>query len=179
MAHICVSLHKLKHQTRISVCLISCRCRNNVHIMVIQWVYRRYFRFLQNVILGCKISSLQWRHNERDGVSISCVSTVCSSGYSGGDQRNHQSSASPAFVRGIHRWPVNSPNKGPVTRKMFPLYDVTVKHGHEVEEMFSWRAISMMFLFCACISRAGVPSALNRISMTHKWKRRWQNDTYK
>ena len=32
-------------------------------------------------------------------------STVCS----GADQRKHQSSASLAFVRGIHRWPVNSP----------------------------------------------------------------------
>ena len=42
----------------------------------------------------------------------------------GTDQRKHQSSASLAFVRGIHRWPVNSPHKGPVTRKMFPFYDV-------------------------------------------------------
>ena len=31
----------------------------------------------------------------------------------GADQRKHQSSASLAFVRGIHRWPVNSPHKGP------------------------------------------------------------------
>ena len=37
------------------------------------------------------------------------------------DQRKHQSSASPAFVRGIHQWPVNSPHKWPVTRKMFPF----------------------------------------------------------
>ena len=29
-----------------------------------------------------------------------------------------------AFVRGIHRWPVNSTHKGPVTRKMFPIDDV-------------------------------------------------------
>ena len=28
------------------------------------------------------------------------------------------------FVRGIHRWPVNSPHKGPVTRKMIPFDDV-------------------------------------------------------
>ena len=28
------------------------------------------------------------------------------------------------FVRGIHRWPVNSPHKGPVTRKMFPFDNV-------------------------------------------------------
>ena len=39
-------------------------------------------------------------------------------------QRKHQSSASLAFVRGIHRWPVDSPHKGPVTRKMFPFDDV-------------------------------------------------------
>ena len=29
-----------------------------------------------------------------------------------------------AFVKGIHRWPVDSPQKGPVTWKMFPLDDV-------------------------------------------------------
>ena len=44
-------------------------------------------------------------------------STVCS----GADQRKQQSSASLAFVRGIHRGPVNSPQKWPVTRKMFHL----------------------------------------------------------
>ena len=44
--------------------------------------------------------------------------------YSSTNQRNHQSPASLAFVRGIHRWPVNSPHKGPVTRKMFPFDDV-------------------------------------------------------
>ena len=37
------------------------------------------------------------------------------------DQRKHQSSRSLAFVRGIHRWPLDSPHKGPVTRKMFHL----------------------------------------------------------
>ena len=40
---------------------------------------------------------------------------------SGADQRKHQSSASLDFVQGIHRGPVNSPRKWPVTRKMFPL----------------------------------------------------------
>ena len=44
------------------------------------------------------------------GVMI-VYSTVCS----GTGQRKHQSSASLAYVRGIHRWPVNSPHKGPVT----------------------------------------------------------------
>ena len=40
------------------------------------------------------------------------------------DKKKHQSSASLAFLRGIHRWPVNLPHKGPVTRKMFPFGDV-------------------------------------------------------
>ena len=40
------------------------------------------------------------------------------------DQRKHQSSASLAFVWGIHRRPVNSPHKWTVTRKMFPFDDV-------------------------------------------------------
>ena len=46
--------------------------------------------------------------------------------YSDADQREHQSSASLAFVRGIHRGPVNSPYKWPVTRKMFPFYNVII-----------------------------------------------------
>ena len=50
---------------------------------------------------------------------ITSVSIVYLSICSGPDQRKHQSSVSLAFVRGIHRWPVNSPHKGPVMRKMF------------------------------------------------------------
>ena len=38
--------------------------------------------------------------------------------------RSKKSSASLAFLRGIHRWPVNSPHKGQVTRKIFPFDDV-------------------------------------------------------
>ena len=55
---------------------------------------------------------------------ITSLTIVYSSIYSGADQRKHQSSASLAFVRGIHRWPVNSSHKWPVTRKMFPFDDV-------------------------------------------------------
>ena len=55
---------------------------------------------------------------------ITGVSVVCSTVYSGSEERKHQSSASLAIVRGIHQSPVNSPHKGPVTRKMFPFDDV-------------------------------------------------------
>ena len=57
---------------------------------------------------------------------ITSVSTVYSTVCSGSDRRKHQSSASLAFVRGILRWPVNSPLKGPVTRKMLPFDDVII-----------------------------------------------------
>ena len=65
-----------------------------------------------NVKLSAKASQIT-------GVLIVC-STVCS----GAVQRKHQSPASLAFFRGIHRWPVDSPQKGSVTRKMFPFDDV-------------------------------------------------------
>ena len=52
------------------------------------------------------------------------ITGVCSAVCSGADQRKHQSSASLAFVTGIHGWPVHSLHKGPVTRKMFSFDDV-------------------------------------------------------
>ena len=55
------------------------------------------------------------------------LTIVYSTVYSGTDQRKHESSSSLAFVRGIHRCPVNSPHKWPVTRKMFPFDDVFMK----------------------------------------------------
>ena len=55
---------------------------------------------------------------------ITSLTIVYSTVYSGAEQWKHQSSVSLAFVRGIHRGPVNSPHKWPVTRKMFPFDDV-------------------------------------------------------
>ena len=66
---------------------------------------------------------------------ITSLTIVYSGIYSGADQRKHQSPASLAFVRGIHRWAVNSPHKGPVTRKMFPFDDVIMG----INELHQWR----------------------------------------
>ena len=59
---------------------------------------------------------------------ITNLAIVYSSVYSDADQRKHQSSASLAFVLGIHRGPVNSPHKWPVTWKMFPLDNVIMAY---------------------------------------------------
>ena len=58
---------------------------------------------------------------------ITSLTIVYSTVYSDADQRKHQSSASLAFVRGIHRGPVNSPHKWPVTRKIIPFDDVIMQ----------------------------------------------------
>ena len=71
-----------------------------------------------------------------------CISIVYSTVCSGVDQR--KSSASLAFVRGIHLWSVNSPRKGPVMRKMFPFdYVITwtpwnkwVMYSHDTPDWF-------------------------------------------
>ena len=54
---------------------------------------------------------------------ITSLTTVYATFHSGADQRKYQNSTSLAFVGEIHRSPVNSTHKGPVTRKKFPSDD--------------------------------------------------------
>ena len=90
---------------------------------------------------GCKFSYLTnvtWtkRYHSNDVTMSAMTSEITSltivywTVYSGADQRKQQSSASLAFVWGTRRWPVNSPHKGPVTRKMFPFDDVIMIFSH-------------------------------------------------
>ena len=68
---------------------------------------------------------------------ITSLTIVYSTVYSGVEQRKHQSSASLAFVRGIHRRPVNSPQKWPVTREIFPFDDVIMFLAKQTTMSFS------------------------------------------
>ena len=77
-----------------------------------QWNIRYTLWHYSGVIMSAMASQVT-------GVSIVC-STVCSCT----DQRKHQNSASLAYVKGIHRSPVDSLHKRPVPRKMFPCDDV-------------------------------------------------------
>ena len=74
---------------------------------------------------------------------ITSLTIVYSTVYSGADQSKHQSSASLAFVWGIHRGPGNSPHKWPVTRKMFPFDDVIVVSGNGFTHVLH-QAITLM-----------------------------------
>ena len=111
----------LIRKTRLGFPRIMCCCRKSQtpnwgsllrlqHDVVMTGNRRHY----SDVIMSVMVSQIT-------GVSI-VYSTICS----GTDQRNHQNSTSLAFVRGIHRSPVNSPHKVPVTWKMSPFDDVIV-----------------------------------------------------
>ena len=68
-------------------------------------------------------------------------------------QRKHESSASLAFVRGIHRWHVNSRHKGPVTRKMFPFDDVIMNHTYleTASHAFTKSSVSISQRLVRCV----------------------------
>ena len=72
---------------------------------------------------------------------ITSLTIVHSTVYSNVDQRKHQSSASLAFVGGIHRWPVNSSHKLSDTRKGLHLV------------MSSWRLNNASRLWIVAILR--------------------------
>ena len=85
---------------------------------------------------------------------ITSLTIVYSTFYSSADQRKHQRSASLAIVRGIHRWPMNSPHKWPVTRKMFPFDDVIVSnHLLRLEKRGGVHLVLQHLSHCAVRSR--------------------------
>ena len=87
-----------------------------VHARLIAYVYAQLYIHYDDVIMGTITSQ------------ITSITIVYSTVYSGADQSKHQSSASLAFVWGVHRGLVNSPHKWPVTRKMCPFDDVIMTY---------------------------------------------------
>ena len=84
---------------------------------------------------------------------ITSLTIVYSTVHSGTAQRKHQSSASLAFVGGIHRWPVNSLHKGPVTRTMFPFDDIMFTyclHGGHADDLRTFWRFSHTILTRSC-----------------------------
>ena len=97
------------------------------------------------------------------GVYIVCSTSCCW----GGDDWKRQSSVSRAFVMGKYRWPVDSTQKGPVTRKVFPFHGDIMKwtstkngdHGiyqnkHSFNLRHNWITVTKMVTFafqCSCL----------------------------
>ena len=114
-----------------------CKCYCMVPLILNSWELLRYYATLFLLRLSFKYMiyarwmpvfhhssiSLRWRHNGCDGVSNHQSHDCLLNSLFGRRSKKYQSSASLAFVQGIHRGPVNSPHKWPVTRKMFPFDD--------------------------------------------------------
>ena len=122
----------------------DCQSENTVNIVKLNTLEIHKFRGLLDIIYNLLMTMCHYQNSSTRpspappifycdvimstmASQITCLAIVYSSIYSGADQRKHQSSASLAFVRGIHRWPVNSPHKGPVTRKCFHLMTSSCK----------------------------------------------------
>ena len=109
-----------------------------------------------------RLKRLSWYH-QSDAImgamasQITSLTIVYSTVFSGADQK-HQSSASLNFMRGIHRRPVNSPHKWPVTRQMFPFGDVimSLRHAVYTEHTDAWVGVTMpissVFRFFSAVS---------------------------
>ena len=101
---------------------------------------------------------------------ISSLTIAYSTVYSGTDQRKHQSSASLAFERGIHRWAVNSLHKGTVTRKSIHLVTSswTITHclglGHET-------------MVCAVCVSVFLWRKMDDVDCLKKWRNPWRKNT--
>ena len=80
---------------------------------------------------------------------IISLTIVYSTVYFGSDQRKRQSSASLVFVQGIHRWPVNSPHKWPVTRKTFPFDDVIMIYWYGRTRLILYARLMMSWLLAS------------------------------
>ena len=117
--------------------------------------------------------SLQLSHNRSNGVlnyqHHDCLLRRRS--------KKHQSSASLAYVREIHRWPVNSAHKGPVTYKMYPFDDfivwniyfilmVTVNRNFSEQALYIHDAFSQRQRSCSGIIHCS-PTAMLHICINH------------
>ena len=89
-------------------------------------VHDERIQYAENILWSCMYVNATNKSTNYSDIIMSAMTSQMTSVtivYSGADQRKHQTSASQAFVRGIHQRPMNSPHQGPVTQKMFTFDD--------------------------------------------------------
>ena len=74
-------------------------------------------------------NALHWRHNEHDGVSINQPHDCLLNRFFRRRSKKTPKLRVTGLCAGNLPWPVNSPHKWPVTRKMFPFDDVIIVYG--------------------------------------------------
>ena len=132
-------------------------------------------------MLWCAHSSA-WHYNDdimgAMASQITSLTIVYWTVHSRADQRKHESSASLAFVWGIHRWPVNSLHKWPVTRKMFP-FDEGIMNTLGVDQCFPAQMVSNaedVFIWWRHYNRYQWLHVVRTIMSTHSsWHAVWSH----
>ena len=107
----------------------------------------------------CMETILQWRHNGHDSISNHQPHDCLLNPLFRRRSKKTSKLRVTGFVRGIHRGPVNSPHKWPVTRKMFPIDDVIMiqSNGHFKPLTQMWATISVIiscYMVPRCIETA-------------------------
>ena len=103
---------------------------NEIAMKILKKIFQEYaFKNIvctHDAIMTCKHKSAHYNDVIMTMMAsqITSLTVVYSPVYSDANQRKHQSSASLAFVWGIHQDQWIPPHKGPVTWKMFPFDDV-------------------------------------------------------
>ena len=122
--------------------LVTQTASGSLHTISITLVDRFCFREFQG---GTYHTNWHYFDVTMDAIAsqITSLTIVYSTVYSDADQRKHQSSASLAFVRGIHRGTVNSPHKWPATRKMFPFDYVIMESVGMVLKYLLWNCLQI------------------------------------
>ena len=89
---------------------------NGFILVVMAWYLYVSYMLLQDYQLCVETAFIHYNDVMMGAMAsqVTSFTIVYLTFYSGADQRKCQSSASLAFVRGIHWWPVNSPRKWPV-----------------------------------------------------------------
>ena len=121
----------------ITLCMLIISPLGSGNILALKMLYRTFCKWYDQCNiherLASSVRSMSIHYGDvimgAIAFQITSLAIVYSTVFSYADQRKHQSSASLGFVRGIHRRPVNSPHKWPVTGKMFPFDDVIMQYG--------------------------------------------------
>ena len=105
---------------------------------------------------------------------ITGASIVCSIVCAGADQMKHQSCAPLVFVRGTHRWPVDSPNEGPVTRKCFHLMTSSCTKQPTPYALISLPTHILKYMQQHTVLHEGMFARVLQQCLQHRWIRnRW------
>ena len=118
------------------------------------------------------LAVLQWRQNGRDGVSNQQYHNCLLNRLFRRRSKNTWKLRVTGLLQGFHRWPVNSPHKGPVTRKMFPFDDV-------IREPFNpqYRGLETPpqdLILRRILSARGIePQSLYMVTPMHEIKQLW------